>query len=104
MNLKGYELADEIYDHVKKDRIKKDKNYDISNKDMIRVISFWGFREEKDNGDTIDFLRYLAGKRIKKIIKKAVKGDYRMLNAFLKELDRCRGNEFLSALMRGKKE
>lgn len=85
----GYDLADEIFDNIG-----KDKNHNISLKDVVRVISFWGFNEEADKSTKIGFVCYCARDSLKKIIEKAlVYGDYRMLDAFYKETKCGKGDE-----------
>lgn len=83
----GYELADEVFENIG-----KDINHEISLKDMVRVISFWGYNEEAERTSKIGFVCYCARERLKMTIEKAlVYGDSTMLNDFTK-------------YMRGKKE
>ena len=75
----GYVLADEVFE-----KIRQDKNHEISDKDMVRVLSFWGFNEEASHNTKIGFVCYCARLRLKKIIEKAlVFSDYSMLDALI---------------------
>ncbi len=82
----GYDLAEEVFK-----RIGEDKNHEISYNDMINVISFWGFNEEADRATTIGFVCYCARLKLKKVFERAlVYGDYRMYDAFIKQIENRR--------------
>ena len=80
--MNGYDLADEVYRNIG-----KNKNHEISLKDAIRVISFWGFNEEASRTSKIGFVCYCARERIKKTFERAlVWGDFRMFDAMVKNI------------------
>lgn len=82
----GYDLAKEVLNNIK-----RSKNNEISFKDMVRVISFWGFNEQ-GIGD-IGFVCLHAREKLKKTFERAlVYGDYRMYSQMIKYIETERSN------------
>jgi len=79
--MNGYDLANEVFHNIG-----NEENHEISLHDAVRVISFFGFNDEAENGQ-IGFVCRCARDKVKKCFEQAlVWRDYSLLDNLMEEV------------------
>jgi hypothetical protein len=93
--MNGYELAEEIYNNIG-----DDENCEISNDDVVRVISFWGYNESSSRSSRIGFVCYCAREKIRKAFERGlVYGDFKLLDELMTSINNYRNKQSESSEM-----
>jgi hypothetical protein len=87
--MNGYELAEEVYNNIG-----LDENYEISNDDVVRVISFWGYNESASRASKIGFVCYCVREKIRKAFEKGlVYGDFTLFDELISSINDYRSKQ-----------
>lgn len=91
--MNGYELAEEIFHNIG-----LNENHEISNNDVVRVISFWGFNEDSSRSTRIGFVCYCAREKIRKAFEKGlVYRDFKLFDELMESINSYRVKQSESA-------
>lgn len=84
--MNGYELAEEVYNNIG-----LTEDYEISNDDVVRVISFWGYNESSSRTSRVGFVCYSAREKIRKAFEKGlVYGDFTLFDELIASINNYR--------------
>lgn len=87
--MNGYELAEEVYNNIG-----LDENHEISNEDVIRIISFFGYNESSYRNSTIGFVCHCAREKIQKAFEEAiVYGDFKRFDELMVSINNYRNKQ-----------
>lgn len=89
----GRELAEEVFHNIG-----LNENHEISNNDVVRVISFWGFNEDSSRSTRIGFVCYCAREKIRKAFEKGlVYRDFKLFDELMESINDYRVKQSESA-------
>lgn len=87
--MNAYELAEEVFNNTG-----LNENHEISNEDVIRVISFLGYNESSYRNSTIGFVCHCAREKIQKAFEKGlVYGDWKLFDELMVSIDNFRNKQ-----------